>query len=275
MAWSSRCASVAKPWQEQTNEDAVLAEAGRVAVSDGAGGGGIYADRWSRYLLDNLPKEPITTFAELDSWVDAVWEPFYDEYEQVARARGGLVLQKFYDEGSFATLAAAWATGGGRWRWMAYGDSVAFHYSRRLDRLSHSFTRLADFNKAPYLISLTCPLVEGAFRSGEFAAEDGDVVFCASDALAHYVLMEYELSRRDEYQEELAEAVSAGKRNAALVTAAAGRSVDFRTDVVRELAACMGNDANFLCHAGRLLSRGLIGLDDYSCSMAATTWGRK
>ena len=42
-----------------------------IAVSDGAGGGGIYADKWSAYLVDKLPTQPILTFAKLDAWIEA------------------------------------------------------------------------------------------------------------------------------------------------------------------------------------------------------------
>ena len=268
--------SVAKPRQYQTNEDACMAAEGRIAVADGAGGGGVYADLWAAYLLERLPAEPITAFGGLVAWKDAVWEPFYDEREEAARRRGGLVLRKFYAEGSFATLAAAWSADGGRWRWMAYGDSVVFHYSRRQGVLSHSFTRLADFNKAPYLVSLVDPLVEGAFRSGTFDAEEGDTVFCASDALSHYILMEYELSRPGEYAGELAEAAGAPTRNAAMVRAAAGgKAADFGRDVVEKLWNCRNHNANFLRHAESLLSRHVIGLDDYSCAMARIMRGKR
>ena len=41
------------------NEDAVRATQKWISVSDGAGGGGVFADQWSRYLVDNLPDEPI------------------------------------------------------------------------------------------------------------------------------------------------------------------------------------------------------------------------
>lgn len=33
------------------NEDAAIAKKNMIAVSDGAGGGGVFADRWSKYLL--------------------------------------------------------------------------------------------------------------------------------------------------------------------------------------------------------------------------------
>lgn len=36
--------SIAKPGQGQVNEDAAIAKENLIAVSDGAGGGGLYAD---------------------------------------------------------------------------------------------------------------------------------------------------------------------------------------------------------------------------------------
>ena len=40
---------------EKLSEDAVLARNGLIAVSDGAGGGGVFAECWSQYLVDHLP----------------------------------------------------------------------------------------------------------------------------------------------------------------------------------------------------------------------------
>ena len=269
--------SIAKPGQGQVNEDAALAERGRIAVSDGAGGGGVYADRWSRYLLKRLPKEPVTSFRQLDGWIDTIWEEFYNEYEQKAKEAGSIVLNKFYDEGSFATLAAAWATDGGAWRWMTYGDSVVFLYSRRTGELRHSPIRLADFNNAPLLISLNDKLVERGFNAGEWQTEEGDIVFCATDALSHYVTMMYELSRPDEFKDELNEALNAGTRNAALIQAARDncKGKDFYDEVMCKLVVCMEDSANskvsfnyaFQKYMEARLRRRLVALDDYSYAM--------
>ena len=50
------------------NEDAVIAKDNLIAVSDGAGGGGVYAERWSSYLVNYLPEVPIKSFDELDNY---------------------------------------------------------------------------------------------------------------------------------------------------------------------------------------------------------------
>ena len=90
------------------NEDAVIATEKMIAVSDGAGGGGVYAERWSSYLVNHLPEVPIKSFDELDGWIEDIWETFYNDCEESAKQEGGMLLDKFYDEGSFATLAVIW-----------------------------------------------------------------------------------------------------------------------------------------------------------------------
>ena len=70
------------------------------------------------------------------------------------------LLNKFYIEGSCATVAAAWQTNDDECRWIAYGDSVVSHYNRHTGLLQHSFTRLADFSNPPRLVSCKDPLEE-------------------------------------------------------------------------------------------------------------------
>ena len=84
---------------------------------------------------------------------------------------GSFYLNKFYDEGSFSTLAALWRVSPRSYYWVAYGDSVAFHYSRRRGTLSHSFGALRDFSLPPYLINCKDELRPEGFRSGYFAVE--------------------------------------------------------------------------------------------------------
>jgi len=261
MMMKSYSTSIGK--QGQVNEDAARGGRNFIAVSDGAGGGGIYADLWSRYLTDNLPERPITTFGELDAWIDGIWERFYNDCEEKAKAAGGMVLNKFYDEGSFATLAAVWQEDG-RCRWTAYGDSVVFHYNKATDKLEHSFTRLADFNRPPYLINCKDELREQGFRSGEFTTDGSSVVFCATDALAHYVLMMYELSHCNIYHEELEEARAAGTKNSTIISIAENMSINFYKDVIRKLINCKGHNSNFAKHIELLQKKRLIAPDDYS-----------
>lgn len=264
----SRGASIAKLNDTGINEDAFCAADRCIAVSDGAGGCGLFADEWSRYLIEHLPKEkPICSFAELDGWVDGIWEPFYNEHEEVAKRGDGIFLNKYYNEGSCATIAVAWRVSDEECRWMAYGDSVVFHYDRATGRLEHSFTRLADFSRPPRLVSCKDPLEEAGFRCGTFRTSPSSVVFAASDALSHYVLMMYELSRVREYGEELAEEYKSQSGNSQLLKTAEKSAVDFDKDVIDELVQCAGSEEALKSLVAELTVLGVLDADDYTLVM--------
>lgn len=252
--------SVHKFEKNVLNEDAAIAKKNVIAVSDGAGGGGVFAERWSKYLLKSLPTSPICSFKELDAWVDSIWEPFYNECEDEAKKRGGLFLEKFYDEGSFATLAAAWKVSDTEWKWMTYGDSVVFCYDKKDGTIDYSPIRLTDFNKPPYLISDKDPLKEEGFKHGHFNVTKNSLVFAATDALAHYMLMMYELSKEEKFKKELEEAIAAKTKNSNYIETA--RTVDYSfSDVLKGLLDRM---TDFRARLRKLEKEGLLGHDDYS-----------
>ena len=228
-----RALSIAKFEKGIVNEDASIAKKKLIAVSDGAGGGGVFAECWSRYLIEHLPDEPIVDFKGFDQWIDEIWEPFYNDYEEKAKAEGGMLLNKFYDEGSFATLVTIWKNG----QWISYGDSVAFCYDTVTKRLQHSFTKLADFNNPPFLINCKDPLDESGFKAGEFVLNDDSIMQTAIDAQT---------------------------KNSNFIKAAMSlKTVDFDKDVIKKLLNC--SSWPFLKnHIKGLRKKGLIGHDDYS-----------
>ena len=266
----ARSVSIPK-FREKVNEDAVFARNGLIAVSDGAGGGGVFADQWSRYLVDNLPNEPIFNFSEFDLWLDNIWEKFYNEHEELAKAHGGLFLNKFYDEGSFATLVAVWKVSESECRWISYGDSVAFCYDRAKGELQHSFSKLADFNNPPYLVNCKDPLDEKGFRCGTFKTSKTSVVFCASDALSHLILMLYETWLQTlgchKYDKEIEEATNAQTRNSQYIKFALDFKVDFDLKMKYFLKLSknkMTFQSGMTNHRDRLK---LVANDDYSLAV--------
>ena len=255
-----RAISLAKFEEDIVNEDAAIATESVIAVSDGAGGGGVFAERWSQYLVNHLPDNPIKDYKAFDKWIDGIWEPFYNDCEEEAKKIGGLFLNKFYDEGSFATLVAVWKNGA----WISYGDSVAFCYNRKTKNLQHSFTRLVDFNNPPYLINCKDPLDEKGFRTGKFIVDDDCMVFAASDTLAHYILMMYKVSHRDLNNEEIIGAIDAQTKNSYfLKSAIRKRKINFEKDVIQKLENCK-YPKQLKLHIESLKRWGFIGHDDYS-----------
>jgi hypothetical protein len=257
-----RAISIAKEWNLR-NEDAARATEKWIAVSDGAGGGGVFADLWSRYLVEHLPDEPIVDYQTFDAWIDGIWEPFYNECEEIAKREGGMILNKFYDEGSFATLVAVWKDG----QWISYGDSVAFCYDKKTGKLQHTFGRIVDFNNPPYLINCKDPSDEKGFKSGRFEINEDCIVFAASDALAHYILLMYEVAHKDMYAEELQEAIDAKTKNSNLIkTAMRLRKLNFSEKVIQKLLNCRYK-VLLLKHLDCQYRRGFLALDDYSLAI--------
>ena len=233
-----------------------------------AGGCGLFAREWSKYLLRHIPKKRvITCFAEFDKWVDGIWEEFYNEHEEQAKKGDGILLNKFYNEGSCATIAAAWAAKPAQCQWMTYGDSVVFHYSRQTGLLEHSFTRLADFSNPPRLVSCKDPLEEEGFRSGIFHLDDTSVVFAASDALSHYVLMMYELSKSAEFESELMELRMKRTSNSQLLQMAEKEVFKFYDDVLSPLLRSVDSEAYFKELMELLHTKRLIDIDDYTLAI--------
>lgn len=256
-----RAISIAKIDEGLVNEDAGIAKDCLIAVSDGAGGGGVFADRWSKYLVEHLPDNPILDFGTFDSWIDGIWEPFYTDCEAMAKAEGGMLLNKFYDEGSFATLVAVWKSG----QWISYGDSVAFCFNRQTKELTHSFTRLVDFNNPPYLVNCKDPLNEKGFCKGTFDENGHCIIFATSDALAHYILMMYEIAHRERYEDELQEAISAQTKDSNYINSAMSmKQFEFEKDVLGKLLSSYKNKANFMRHLKYLRKNGLLAHDDYT-----------
>ena len=256
-----RAISIAKLNENLLNEDAAIAKSSLIAVSDGAGGGGVFADLWSHYLVENLPDSPIMDFPAFDKWIDSIWEPFYNECEEKAKAEGGMLLNKFYDEGSFATLVAVWKNG----QWISYGDSVAFCYDKKTKKLQHSFGQLSDFNNPPFLVNCKDPTNEAGFNSGLFKMTEDSFIFTASDALSHYIIMMYEVAHQNLFFSEIQRAIDAQTKNSNFVKTAFGlKKIDFDKDVICKLLNSSKNSWNFKRHIESLRKKGLIAHDDYS-----------
>lgn len=255
-----RALSIPKFEEGVVNEDAAKATSKWIAVSDGAGGGGVFADKWSKYLVEHIPEEPLTNYQSFDSWLNDIWEPFYNECEYIAKQEGGMLLNKFYDEGAFATIVIVWNNG----KWISYGDSVAFCYDKKTGGLQHSFGRIVDFNNPPYLINCKDQTKEKGFKAGAFQLNENCVVFAASDALAHYILMMYEVANKEQFEDDLTEAISAQTKDSNFInTALSLKKSDFSKDVLGKLMNCRTN-WNFRLHLNSLFKKGLLGYDDYS-----------
>lgn len=250
-----------------TNEDYAISnkKKGIIAVSDGAGGGGIYAEKWSQYLCSNIPSTPIGDFDELNVWIDSIWEDFYNEYEELAKNQGGLFLQKFYDEGSYATIVCSWINKE-TVTWLSYGDSTMFLYRPSTKELLSSIVELSQYNNPPYLIGTINQLKPEGFNTGCWKIQSGDIIFCASDALSHYILMCYQITHADRYSTSIEDAMSCKSKNSNCISAKLALGEDDFSFELEQLLEKSHKKNDFTNYMKKLYKNGVIALDDYSIS---------
>lgn len=247
------------------NEDFIKKMPSGICVSDGAGGGGIFAELWSQYLVENLPAEPIQSSEELENWLSRIWEPFFVKCELMARERGALALDKFYNEGSFATLASVWINEKSqRCFWTSYGDSVVFHYRMTSRMLFSSIESLDSFNNQPFLINFNKPIIPMGYSGGEFALFSDSIVMVCSDAMAHYILLMYYLNNKNEYSEIISKSLQSGTKNSLITKVALNSRIPKFEKVLEKLMSSSKNRANFRRHTEALKRKGFLSSDDYS-----------
>lgn len=256
--------SIPKNTGKNPNEDSYVKTDDFFAVSDGAGGCGVFSDKWSDYLVNHLPeKTPLTDAEEFDKWLDDICDTFYVQCEEIAKGLDPMFLNKFYKEGTFATLAAVWKISSNECKCITYGDSVVFHYDYKTKELEHSFTKLSDFSNPPYLINVLEPITKSAFKTRTFTLTDSSVIFAATDALSHYILMMYMASKLNVYENELKEIISKQNPNSRFVSLAIDQVVNF-DEVLNKLICSVQNEKDFESSIRELNLNGLIDIDDYT-----------
>jgi hypothetical protein len=257
--------SIPKYGESVINEDAVILKDNIAAISDGAGGGGLYADKWSKYLVSKLPNTPIQNFQEFDQWIDSIWEEFYVFCEKLAKQAGSLFLNKFYDEGAFATIAIVWKQGCHIF-WTSYGDTVIFKYSYSSKVLKWYGYSVERFELPPYLVGCIFPLNDVGFSCGqEQITPNDEIVFIASDALAWYIIYMYMLENITEYKDTIQNIIDSHTKTSNYIsTALKLKKISFEKSVISKLISCSKNSANFKRHLYSLERKHLIANDDYS-----------
>jgi hypothetical protein len=256
--------SISKFEVPHTNEDAIITKDNLFAIADGAGGYGIFADEWSRYLLSNLPGEAIKDYVAFQSWISDIWELFYNKKESEIYQYDGFVQNKFYKEGSCSTLVACWIEEEYVY-WIKYGDSALFIYDKENNSLGSWPKKVMDFQKNPYLINWKEEVKETAFEYGKVQMKD-QLIFLASDTLACYLLLSYKILHnvKDEDMDELRKNNLAigNQYNACLDIINKGAC--FYDDIVKPLILNADSEKDFTNYIKTLVALEVIQPDDYS-----------
>ncbi len=249
-----------------TNEDAVISTPTIIAVSDGAGGCGIFAERWSKYLLDNIPSGGFDNFDTFNQWTESIWQPFYDDIDAQLKNYDNFVGNKFNKEGSFATLAAVWIEGD-KAKYCCYGDSAIFVFDTHSK--SMKFMSLEDvmkYDKNPYLINWKDIPVESEFKCGEIKIDEASMIIVASDALSALLTMAYYAQYNPDKLEECLQSNGKLKVVAESVKGHMAER-DLYDDLLLPISKCR-NDREFRDAITTLHKEGVILDDDFSIAIS-------
>jgi hypothetical protein len=171
------------------NEDALYISDERIVVCDGAGGTGIFADKWAGKLVESTPDKPFADVKEMDEWIEGIWENFYNEYLPLLK-NDPWKIKKFEEEGTSSTFLALWNVEKNRFVCQTYGDTVWFLFNKETGDLNiqENMSPVNSFNVNPPLINWqTERLEEKDFYSRVIELKDNEQLIIATDGMAMYI----------------------------------------------------------------------------------------
>ncbi len=253
------------------NEDAyrVVSQNGIWCVADGAGGTGLYAGQWARFLVEQVPSEPFEDFSTLAHWLDCRWATFFSEFQPQA-ATHYLTERKFMDEGSGATLATL-HQGTDTLHWMLYGDAVILCFNVLSGRMRVARPGLTQFETAPYLLNWNSAPQPGGFSGGQWTHLPGNTYALLSDTLGQFVLMAHDaLTSNTTDLNRLAQTPTALGQRAARHRHFWNRNhQSFNQSVWRPLQNSLVSIDTFASYTQHLRTQNLLGADDYTAVLIA------
>lgn len=177
-----------------------LREGVLAAISDGAGGAGIFCSAWARALVESLPIRPIADIDDFNAWMEGFCFSFRSEH--AAKILGQPVKHgKFIREGSLATLSVCWLArrrNAASLRWLGYGDSPILVFDRSGTRptlIAHFPGNLADLGQSPALLNWKDKARKDRLTTGALRLPARATIAVASDGVGHYLLLRYLVDR--------------------------------------------------------------------------------
>lgn len=193
---------------ERKNEDAICVKPNCVAVADGAGGIGIFADKWADTLTRNIPENAFCDISELENYIASLWDDFYTGNITLL-GNDPWKIKKFENEGSSATLAVLWKTEENKYIYQSYGDTACFVFNTENEslKIQDNLKDINDFSLAPNLINWKDEnLLAQAFYNQEITLLDNEEIIIASDGIAVYIYAAYLVYSKNFNYENIKEA---------------------------------------------------------------------
>lgn len=259
--------SVPKPLHDNS-EDAFVHNNHFWAVADGAGGVGIFAAEWAKYLLEKLPPKPFAQAEEMIQWADGIWEEFYQSVDN--QSLDVNVKNKFLEEGSLATLIAVYPEGNNKIKAIAYGDSAMLLYDTKKNTLRALPDTLATYVQNPHLINWKAEILHDGIKIVDFKWTKQEQIIISSDALAQYLLLAFAcLTPQSDWETQLFELQKTHSTHRIFqfvekIGLFYEKNTDFHQAIWQPLCEAMKDETTFKTYIYQLSEQGLIANDDYT-----------
>jgi serine/threonine protein phosphatase PrpC len=190
-----------KPNEASTaNEDRWRVSPPLYAISDGAGGEGLAADKWAQTILDHLPDKSFDTLDEINDWIGTFCDSFENSIQEQIQSNP-TAIERFMLQGSLATLVATWVHEE-HFQYVSIGDSMLMLYNTEEKTLwtPQEDNAMQCFNDNPHLISLRDLTPISQIKLDKKSYKTNDILILATDAIAKLLIVLYQYSNdKNEY----------------------------------------------------------------------------
>jgi hypothetical protein len=164
------------------------------AISDGAGGSGVFSKEWSKYLCENIPLAPSEFgYENTIKWFNNISQGFYNDIILKQDLSDLILKRKVFKEGSFSTLTICWIDKEeNELLFSSSGDSCFFYFEKNDDvfilKQISSLNLQAGIDDAPFLLNWNIEL-EKQLSFDSIEIENEFRLIIASDSLAKWILL--------------------------------------------------------------------------------------
>ncbi|RAR73854.1 hypothetical protein [Flavobacterium aciduliphilum] len=181
---------------EEENEDAVLykesKEGFKLAVSDGAGGAGIYCKTWADFLVNCQPEIPFENESIIQDWFLQNSKKFYKTNIDLINNSDPFIIEKFIKDGSYATLLYVWWNS--KTKLLSYtgiGDTTMFIFRKKnndyIPILITPIDKQKTLDDFPKLLNWNKKLNYDLSRS-EIELKSDDILIISTDSIARWII---------------------------------------------------------------------------------------
>lgn len=229
-------------------------------LADGAGGVGVFAKEWAVELTESINN--LHSLERVITNIQKLKIEFYQERELFLEAHPNYFADKFFEEGSAATLLGAQLTSNSALKMLSYGDSGIFLYKVKTKRLMTNLT-VEHFGDFPLLINCNEPETNAqGFFYEELIYEEGDMLVLCSDAVAKYLYLVYLFDIQNHQELE----ILLGNKNASseiVLKMLHMAQFDF-TATLEQFEESLITEISFTSFCNHLYEQGLLEYDDYT-----------